>query len=265
MSGYVRAHRALFGHHAFRNDAEGLAFLWMVAHASWKPTQVRYKDRDITLQRGQLAVSVRDFARRIDRDKAWVERLIRRLKAKTMIKTASETGVTLVTICNYDKFQALADTSETLNGTPHKTASETGVRQARDTEQGREEGKKSSVANATGAEAPSDDPVKMLFDVGVKLLTDAGHTVQQARSLIGKWRKGRKDSEVLAALIDCRTRAISEPVEWLTKRFQGGQYVSASGYEYRGTIEQVIRESEKRADWNTHWQAKRDLEGRTTQ
>jgi len=37
---------------------------------------VRYKDRSIILERGQLAVSIRDFADAMDRDKAWIERLL---------------------------------------------------------------------------------------------------------------------------------------------------------------------------------------------
>lgn len=107
----------------------------------------------------------------------------------------------------------------------------------------------SSVANATVGEA--DDPVKALFDAGVKILTSAGQTEKQARSLIGKWRKGRSDGDVLTALVDCRARAVSNPVEWLQKRFGGVRHVSASGYEYRGSDRDIMREAERRADWTT--------------
>lgn len=122
-----------------------------------------------------------------------------------------------------------------------------------------------SEDKSSGGEPPAKeyDPVKELFDVGVSVLTSTGSTEKQARSMIGKWRKDHDDSKVLAALIDCRTKAISEPVEWLQKRLKGGAgYVSEGGYEYRGDIESVIRESERRADWTVHWRAKADLEGR---
>lgn len=105
----------------------------------------------------------------------------------------------------------------------------------------------------------SGDPVKDLFDLGVSILTSAGSTEKQARSLIGKWRAGGKnDAKVLVALLECRTKLISEPVEWLTKRLKPASYVSPSGYEYRGDLDAIIRESEKRADWGTHWAAKRE-------
>ena len=111
-----------------------------------------------------------------------------------------------------------------------------------------------SVSNDTGLKP---DPMKELFDVGVGLLTSSGKSEREARSLIGKWRKAASDdSVVLAALIDCRGRAISEPVEWLTKRLSGSRYKSPSGYEYRGDDRAVMREAEKRADWATYYSIK---------
>lgn len=136
--GYALIYRSLLGHPAFRNDSEAMAFAWMVLRAAWKPVRVRYKERAINLGRGQLAISVRDMAMALDRDKAWVERLWKRLKSETMIETTSETGVTLVTICKYSDFQGPRESGET----PHETRPETDARQGRDTEQRREKGKK---------------------------------------------------------------------------------------------------------------------------
>ena len=116
----------------------------------------------------------------------------------------------------------------------------------------------SSVDKSTGGEPP--DPIKELFDTGVSLLTAAGQTEKQARSLIGKWRKTSSDGEVLTALIDCRARAVSEPVEWLEKRFGGqSQWVSASGYRYRGDDDAVLREAQRRHDMDTYWAVKAKL------
>ncbi len=121
--------------------------------------------------------------------------------------------------------------------------------------------KDSSVANATGAEPPSD-PIKELFDVGVSILTAAGQSEKEARSMVGKWRKAKGEGEVLAALLDCRSRAISNPLEWLQKRFNGAKWVSASGYEYRGSDSDVLREAERRGDNSTYWSVKRAIDDR---
>lgn len=108
---------------------------------------------------------------------------------------------------------------------------------------------------------PSSDPVKILFDTGIAVLTTAGKSETQARSLIGKWRKEKGDAEVMAAFFDCRSHypPVSEPVEWLTKRLKPAKYVSKSGYEYRGDLKSVQREAEKRADWDTYWGVTRDI------
>lgn len=152
MSGYARIHRQVLDHPAFRNEAEALAFVGLVLRASWRPVRVRYKGRPVTLNRGQLAVSVRDFAEALDRDKGWVERLFKRLKSETMIETHAETGVLVVTICNYDKYQVCNDERETVR----ETADETDARQTQDTEQRREEGNKEEELSPSGDCASAD-------------------------------------------------------------------------------------------------------------
>jgi hypothetical protein len=195
MSGYVRLHRALLGHAAFRNDAEAMAFAWLVARAAWQPCRVRYKARPVSLERGQLAISVRDFADAMDRDKAWVERLFKRLRNEGMAETRAETGVTVVTICNYDKYQC--------EGAERETPRKTRARQTRDTEQGREEGKKEE----TPSKAPKGPSEKTLLpeDWVVPSIDDlppqaqacarqwtAGSYAARAEEFVSFWRTRRR-------------------------------------------------------------------------
>jgi hypothetical protein len=130
-----------------------MAFAWLVATAAWKQTRVRYKGHDIVLERGQLTISIRDFAERLDRPKGWAERLFARLREHGMIDqkngtqvgtqvgthggTVGGTAASVITICNYGEYQAEALFDETVRETPNKTR----PRQARDTEQEREEEK----------------------------------------------------------------------------------------------------------------------------
>lgn len=155
MSGYVRIHRTLIGHPAFRNDAEAMAFAWLVAKAAWKPTRVRYKERGIYLDRGQLTLSVRDFAAAMDRDKAWVERLLKRLRSETMVETVTEMGVTLLTICNYNQYQTDGTAPETQGETPPETE----ARQTQDTEQEGKKGRK-KVSRAAPVALPDWMPLE---------------------------------------------------------------------------------------------------------
>ncbi|MCP5098688.1 MAG: YdaU family protein [Chloroflexi bacterium] len=71
-----------------------------------------------------------------------------------------------------------------------------------------------SDTKVSGAAAP--DLAKMIFDEGIKLLTNAGQTEKSARSLIGKLRKFQKaDSKALAVIMDARDK--SDPAAWIQK------------------------------------------------
>ena len=61
------------------------------------------------------------------------------------------------------------------------------------------------------------NPIKAIFDEGVTLLTAAGVPTQNARSLIGKWRREYGDGAVMEALAACKIRGISDPVGWIVK------------------------------------------------
>jgi hypothetical protein len=194
MSGYVRIHRSLIGHPAFRNDAEAMAFAWLVARASWRPARVRYKDRAITLGRGQFAISVRDFAAAMDRDKAWIERLLKRLRAETMIETRHETGVNVITICNYNEYQ----TDPVLCETPRETPQKTEARQAQDTEQEREKGKKISSEAKASSPRPWCLPTGVSLQVWTDLMTN--RKKKRLPNTPTAWAKFQSDLAEMSAL-----------------------------------------------------------------
>ena len=155
MNGFVRLHRSVYQHAAFRDFSEASAFIWLFAHAAWRPTAVRYKDRVIKLQRGQLAISIRDLARKLETDTGVVRRFVERLKNQHMIRTANDTGVTVITICNYDKFQVLIGADDTPNDTPNDTAP-TQHRHSTDTQNNKE--KKEKKEKKRDDDAREDDP-----------------------------------------------------------------------------------------------------------
>lgn len=81
----------------------------------------------------------------------------------------------------------------------------------------REEG---SEANASGADAPQD-PVKVLFDEGVKVLVAHDCKPANARSLIAKWRNEQGDEATMAAIMAFRGSSSTEPISWITQRLAG--------------------------------------------
>jgi len=73
-----------------------------------------------------------------------------------------------------------------------------------------------SEANASGAEAPAS-PVDKIFGFGIPLLTAAGVSDRNARSMLGLMRKKHGDEAVCAALDRCAEEQPLQPVAWLQK------------------------------------------------
>lgn len=85
------------------------AWVWLIEHAAFEAMRVKAGAKIVSLMRGQLSYSLRYLA------EAWgwrhqkVRRFLACLESETMIETACETGQMLITICNYDKYQAAAE------------------------------------------------------------------------------------------------------------------------------------------------------------
>lgn len=58
-----------------------------------------------------------------------------------------------------------------------------------------------------------------MFDGGVKLLTSAGRSQSQARSILGKWRKAHGSGAVIEALGAAQRHGVIDPVPWIEARW----------------------------------------------
>ena len=115
MSGTVNIARDLFDHGMFKPEVftEREAWIWLIMQARWKSGAYRAGDFVVNLDRGQLAASVRFMAQAWGWTPAKVQRYQKRLINLEMISSKTDTGVTVTTICNYDKFQTLQQTPDT--------------------------------------------------------------------------------------------------------------------------------------------------------
>jgi hypothetical protein len=134
--GYYLMHRGWLDHPALDDGPFCRRACWadMIEMASWRPRQRSISGKTIGLQRGEFTASIRFLATRWKVDKGKVERFIVRLKTETMIETRTETGQLVIRICNYDKFQAAPNESETSS----ETAVETATRQQQDSSETKE-------------------------------------------------------------------------------------------------------------------------------
>ncbi len=129
MSGYYRMHRGWMENPTFMNErhTRAQAWCWLIERAAWKDCRVDIKGQTIVLKRGQLSYSTRFLAKAWQWPETVVRRFLIRLKSDAMIDTesshtrlktgaASGAGQTIITICNYGKYQCSQDEGGAASG-----------------------------------------------------------------------------------------------------------------------------------------------------
>lgn len=140
MSGYIRLHRGWRDCDVFADEpmTEREAWLWLLEHAAWKPiTRSNAKGERVRIERGQLHVSLRALEKAFGWGKNKVARYLQRLEDAEMVGTASGQSGTVLTVCNYGKYQDDRDSRDTETGTV--------AGQSRDTQEEGKEGKERNV------------------------------------------------------------------------------------------------------------------------
>ena len=119
MTGFFKINRGWREHALFRNEeySKAEAWLWMIETACYKEREYDVSGRTIILKRGQLCASIRQMADQWKWSKSSVNRFLTRLKTETMIETDIGTRKSVITICNYCKYQDNNNESGTDSGT----------------------------------------------------------------------------------------------------------------------------------------------------
>lgn len=113
MSGYTKTHRSVFTHDYFAGEefSRREAWLWMISSAAWKPHRTRHKNKMIPIGRGQLPGARRHLAEVWGWGEQRVRTFIDDLVMEGMITTSSNQQLTIITICNYERFQSAEESS----------------------------------------------------------------------------------------------------------------------------------------------------------
>lgn len=128
MSGFFLMHRGWRDNEIFKGEfSRADAWVWLIENACWKPTRTRIKGDAVELQRGELTFSVRFLAKQWGWSKSRVDRFLDDLRAESMIKTRSKIGTgcdqkaghgqSIITICNYAKYQDKESDARDNSGT----------------------------------------------------------------------------------------------------------------------------------------------------
>jgi hypothetical protein len=203
--GYALIYRRVLEDPDFDNAAEALAFVYLILKASWRDCAVRYKGHRINLKRGQLAISLRDMAANLEWSKSRCDRFISELKKRDKIGTTVGTGVTVISVCNYGKYQ--------IDPAKAGTAAETNAGQQRDSSGTQNKEGKELLPNGRSAGPAAPDLKKVVFDKGKALLIRSGTPAKRAGGIVGSWRNTYPDEQIAAVLDDAEDKA--DPASWV--------------------------------------------------
>ncbi|MGI9521252.1 MAG: hypothetical protein ACR2PG_06335 [Hyphomicrobiaceae bacterium] len=108
MSGYIKLHRKIRQTPVLqKNSIARLFFVELLLDAAWADTVQEWRTKSYPVKRGQLIKSLRSMAEDYNLSVQQVRTLLHTLARAEMIKinTLGKTGPTLLTICNYEKYQ----------------------------------------------------------------------------------------------------------------------------------------------------------------
>jgi hypothetical protein len=109
--GVFAVDRGIWDHPIFAAEplTEREAWMWMISDAAYRPHRRRISGSyQVDLDRGQLGGSLRFMADKWGWSEPRVRRFLKRLKTDAMIDAATDAGITVVTICNYTKYQRVS-------------------------------------------------------------------------------------------------------------------------------------------------------------
>lgn len=115
--GYITLSRRFFASkiwQAARAFNESEAWLDLIQSARFEPSAItsRIGCYEVTWNRGQYPASVKFLAKKWGRSERWVRSLLERLRRNKMITTDNSQGVTVITLINFDKYNAAPRKSE---------------------------------------------------------------------------------------------------------------------------------------------------------
>lgn len=137
------------------------AFMWLISEAAWKPHRRAVGSIVVELGRGQTAHSLRFLARAWQWSEPRVRRFLTRLKTDAMIDARTDAGVTVITLCNYERYQRVSLPSDAAT-LPPTDAEPTQERRRLEDRENKEiedmSGSSASDLSASGAKPEVEEP-----------------------------------------------------------------------------------------------------------
>lgn len=118
-SGFIKISRALQSNWLWDEKpySKGQAWIDMLLRANWKDSKIQCSGTIINVERGQLLKSEVALAKEWGWSRGRVRRFINVLKTEQMIVQQTVQGISVFSICNFEKYQSDGTGNGTANGT----------------------------------------------------------------------------------------------------------------------------------------------------
>ena len=103
--GWIALHRKIYNSSDFNNQLEVAVFLYLVAMASHKATQVVYRKKKLTLKRGEVSIAYRDLAKKFNLSMQNIKTIVKNLKKSGNLNQTLTKNLSIYTIVKYSKYQ----------------------------------------------------------------------------------------------------------------------------------------------------------------
>lgn len=111
-NGYCLAFRRAWAHDAFADLLESSIWNYLYQNAFYEDGERNFNGTIFNLKRGQIVVTPRFLAKGFRISESNARRVIQKLIKLKMVEHQTTTKATIITICNYDKYQLPIKTSE---------------------------------------------------------------------------------------------------------------------------------------------------------
>jgi len=105
-NGWVYAYRKAWTHPAFNNLREAAIWNFLYQNAFWEDGERNFNGHTFLLKRGQIVISISFLAKGFCMTEKGVRVVIQKLEKLGMLVKQGANKGTIITICNYDDFQA---------------------------------------------------------------------------------------------------------------------------------------------------------------
>lgn len=206
MSGWFSVKHGISKHPMLRGRPERIAvWIWLLDNAAYQDTPHDIGGKEVMIRRGQVAVSQRRLAEETGVSRQVIRTFLGLLQSSRMVNPDPTHGKTIITICNYEKYQVSGNV-DNPGVNPELTHDQPIKEQI------------NNIPVGKGASAPS--LTQVIFGKGLDVLQQLGMPQQRARTMLGKWRKEFSEEQVIAALSRCEREQPLDPIEFMQGCFR---------------------------------------------